>query len=454
MALVEIEAVTFAELDSGLLHGRSIDLPHQGSRTSGRSIDVAGWVIGRSSPAVAVELLNSGKVIRRLRVDHLRPDVAAAFPQLTGAAQSGFHDRVRLPGFAGGALELRVVLADQQRVPLGTIRARRSWSEAAIDTPLVSVIIPCYKQAHFLGDAIESVLAQTYPHSEIVVVDDGSPDNTEAVATRYPAVRYTRQDNQGLAAARNTGLRRSNGDFLVFLDADDRLLPAALETGLQCFHAHPECALVAGHFRLIGFDGQPWPTPLVFPPEQDSYLALLRINFIGNPATVLYRRSVFQAVTGFDPSIDATADYDLYLRVARDFPIHYHGQVVADYRKHGANMSADMAVMLASVRKVRGRHWRVVRKSAAGRTAYRDGTRNWQHGCWGEKLVDQVRASVHQGEWGRVLRELLVLGRCYPRGIARLLAPSLIAAPPSSPERIDGRAPTDGTSQTTRWHAA
>ena len=98
---------------------------------------------------------------------------------------------------------------------------------------LVSVVIPCYNQAHFLGEAIESVLAQTYPHREIVVVDDGSPDNTREVASRYPGVRYVRQENQGLAAARNTGLRHSSGSYLVFLDADDRLLPEALEVGLR-----------------------------------------------------------------------------------------------------------------------------------------------------------------------------------------------------------------------------
>src|SRR5918997_500688 len=107
---------------------------------------------------------------------------------------------------------------------------------------LVSVVIPCYNQAHFLGEAIESVLSQTYPHFEVVVVDDGSTDNTQEVAARYPGVRYIRQENQGLAGARNAGIRRSNGSFLVFLDADDRLLPRALEAGLKALKEHPECA--------------------------------------------------------------------------------------------------------------------------------------------------------------------------------------------------------------------
>src|SRR5215212_9690625 len=104
---------------------------------------------------------------------------------------------------------------------------RNPWKEQQGSPPLVSVVIPCYNQAHFLSEAIESVLAQTHPNFEIIVVDDGSTDNTSEVAARYPGVRHIRQDNQGLAAARNTGLRESKGTCLVFLDADDRLLPNA-----------------------------------------------------------------------------------------------------------------------------------------------------------------------------------------------------------------------------------
>src|SRR5919107_192619 len=108
-----------------------------------------------------------------------------------------------------------------------------------VGTDLVSVVIPCYNQAHFLSEAIESVLAQTYPYFEIIVVDDGSTDNTSEVAGRYSGVRCIRQDNQGLSGARNSGLRHSKGEYLVFLDADDRLLPQALEVGLECLRAYP-----------------------------------------------------------------------------------------------------------------------------------------------------------------------------------------------------------------------
>src|SRR5919199_424046 len=135
-----------------------------------------------------------------------------------------------------------------------------SWTdqkeETSVQEPsVVSVVIPCYNQAHFLGEAIESVLAQSHPHFEIVVVNDGSTDNTSEVATRYPGVRCIRQDNQGLSAARNSGLARSGGKYVVFLDADDRLLPEALEAGLECLKAHPECAFASGRYRIIAGDG-------------------------------------------------------------------------------------------------------------------------------------------------------------------------------------------------------
>src|SRR5215217_1494790 len=98
--------------------------------------------------------------------------------------------------------------------------------------PLISVIIPCYNQAKYLGEAIESVLGQTYRNFEIIVVDDGSTDDTVEVAGSYGEVECVEQENRGLAEARNAGVRASKGEYLVFLDADDRLLARAFEAGV------------------------------------------------------------------------------------------------------------------------------------------------------------------------------------------------------------------------------
>src|SRR5437867_3004984 len=121
--------------------------------------------------------------------------------------------------------------------------------------PSVAVVITSYNHAHFLADAIASVLAQTHRASEIIVVDDGSTDDVAAVVARYPAVKLVRQSNQGLAAARNRGLHEAHTDKVIFLDADDRLLPHAVAAGLGCFGRSPACGFVYGGYRRVFMNG-------------------------------------------------------------------------------------------------------------------------------------------------------------------------------------------------------
>jgi glycosyltransferase involved in cell wall biosynthesis len=272
-----------------------------------------------------------------------------------------------------------------------------------------------------LGEAIESVLNQSYPHFEIIVVDDGSKDNTSEVAARYPGVRLIRQENQGLSGARNAGIRHSEGEYVVFLDADDRLLPGALEAGLECFEANPECAFVSGYCNNIATDGSPLsPPPRYLHVGGDPYLALLRANYIMMPAMVVYRRSVFESVGGFDTSLKAAEDYDMYLRIARRFPVRSHERVVAEYRRHDTSMSRNPALMLStSVAVLRSQ-----RKHLRGHKRYKEA---YKYGIWrrqgnyGFLLVDEVRAHVKEHEWKRALRGALVLLRYYPRGLALVL---------------------------------
>src|SRR5688500_17070697 len=107
-------------------------------------------------------------------------------------------------------------------------------SEEYREDPLVSVIITCFNQGHFLAEAISSVLKQTHKPLEIIVVDDGSTDNTKAVALNFPEVYYIYQNNAGLSDARNTGIDNSRGEYLVFLDADDWLYQDGIRTNLVC----------------------------------------------------------------------------------------------------------------------------------------------------------------------------------------------------------------------------
>lgn len=281
---------------------------------------------------------------------------------------------------------------------------------------LVSIVIPCFAQAHFLGDAIESVLRQTYDRFEIIVINDGSPDDTAAVASRYP-VRYFEQENAGLAAARNAGLRRSRGEFVVFLDADDRLLPGALRVNAARLCADPALAFVAGASRYIARDGTPLRTnPPPRPPSTGAYSELLRRNRIRMPAMVMFRRLVFERVGDFDTTVDACADYDIYLRVSRLYPVAFHEEIVAEYRRHGANMSLDPALMLRQLSVVMRRQRRHVGNDAALSAVLEDGLRNMQE-YYGDQLADRIRERVRAGkELHRALADAARLFALHPRG--------------------------------------
>jgi len=283
------------------------------------------------------------------------------------------------------------------------------------------VVIPCYNQAHFLSEAIESVLGQSYPHFEVIVVDDGSQDDTAQVASAYASedarVRLLRQENRGLAGARNRGLAESTGEYVVFLDSDDRLMGEALEVGVRELESHPECAFVSGHYRPIGADGDAYAVSRQDRVGGDHYLALLRDNYISMPACVMYRRWVFEEVGGFDGSVDAAADWDLYLRVARRFPIYHHGRVVADYRWHGANMTADPALMLRSTVSVLHGQKQHIKGSKRHEEAYEQGIKLFREHN-GMNLAKEVRSHVRRRDLGRALRGALVLARYYPQGLS------------------------------------
>jgi len=288
------------------------------------------------------------------------------------------------------------------------------------ESPRVSVIIPCYNQAHFLGEAINSVLDQTCSEFEVIVIDDGSTDRTVEVARQFD-VRCHQQTNQGLAAARNAGLGIAAADYLVFLDADDRLLPTALETGLCSLGGRPDCAFASGHCRLIQADGSPTWTPPQPCVRQDHYHALLRGNYIWSPATVMYRRAPLESMGGFNPAVSPAADYDIYLRLARTFPVHCHGTVVAEYRRHSASMSRDAALMLDCVSEVLRSQWQFVAGDKQGEAAYALG--RW---CWEElylkELGTQVRSQLRSGgPWSQATQGMLTMARYYARRAGRKL---------------------------------
>ena len=289
----------------------------------------------------------------------------------------------------------------------------------------VSVVIPCYNQGRFLGEAIASADAQWSLVSEIVVVDDGSTDETRAVATRDPSVRYLHQERRGLSAARNSGWHASSGDHIAFLDADDRLLPGAIEAGIEALERWPRAAFAFGHYELMDEEGAVLPTwrerriaddqsftsgdfELVLPDGRragrspqprrvsDHYTAMLRRNYISMHAAVLYGRAVLEETAGFDSRLSALEDYDLYLRVTRTHPVACHDRVVAQYRRHPAAMSRDMLNMLRMALFVLREQRPYLAELPGATEAYEEGLTFWKR-HYGKQLIRSVPSHLAAG---------------------------------------------------------
>jgi glycosyltransferase involved in cell wall biosynthesis len=274
--------------------------------------------------------------------------------------------------------------------------------------PRVSIVIVCYNQARYLREAIQSALTQTCGDIEVLVVDDGSTDETRDVALSFPSVRYVHQRNQGLAAARNTGIGETASPYLLFLDADDRLLPEAAQSGLECFQAHPQSGFVFGTFRNIYDDGSSAPCETGAAVEADHYWHLLQGNFIGMHAAVLYSREALIDVGGFDSHLPACEDYDLYLRISRVWPVRRHDGLIAEYRQHDHNMSRDYAFMLESVLSVLQMERERAPVNHRHKEALRTGIRVWRE-YYGELLIREWKERKH-------VRQLLPILRRYPGG--------------------------------------
>lgn len=237
---------------------------------------------------------------------------------------------------------------------------------------LVSVIIPCYNHGRYLARAIDSVLSQPYSNVEIIVVDDGSVDNTREVAEGYPTVKYQYQQNQGLSAARNTGIDHSEGSFLIFLDADDWLLKNAIGINSGYLEHDKSLGFVSGAY-IISKQGVEQEVKRQV--NSEHYLRLLQGNYISMHATVMYNRKVFRNIR-FDPELRACEDYDVYLRVTRDFPVLHHTHLIAAYFHHDSNMSSDYSLMLEYSTRVLKSQEPFLR-SASERMAMKKGLSYW-----------------------------------------------------------------------------
>ncbi len=222
----------------------------------------------------------------------------------------------------------------------------------------VSVIIPAFNYAQYLEGAVRSALGQTHQPVEVIIVDDGSTDGTPGLGARlaheHAAVRYLRQRNAGLSAARNTGIAVAAHPFLTFLDSDDEFLPGMVATLMQAFRSRPaSTGLVACATIRIDEHG----TPI----GQKRYRSrgsrpftpadiLMKTRF---PCCVLVRRACFDSAGFFDTALRSSEDRDMWIRIGMRHGIYYVDEPLVRIRRHGGNMSRNTGRMRAAVRRVR-----------------------------------------------------------------------------------------------------
>lgn len=238
-----------------------------------------------------------------------------------------------------------------------------------IDDPIrVSVVIPTYNQSQFLACAIESVLANTMQPVDIVVVDDGGDDRAAVeVCARYARVRFMRQENQGVSATRNSGMRTSTGDWILFLDADDWLKEDAIANLASAVRSSPHVGLVIGRSERQSTDGlSKCQQSRLVDGSAGSYCGLLAADILWHPAQVLFRKNVLEENGGWKLRVGAE-DLELLLRIASRNSYVAIPNVVSVYFQHAGNASSDPWRMYRSIALCFRAHEEDARLSPAGR---------------------------------------------------------------------------------------
>lgn len=241
----------------------------------------------------------------------------------------------------------------------------------------VSAIITTYNYGHFIAGAIDSVLRQTRPPDEVVVVDDGSTDDTAAKVRPYEAqgVRYIYQQNAGAGAARNKGIQSTHGRLLAFLDADDRWLPNKLELQLEHLRCHPTAGLITGSEWQVNLERQRQGAPQDAPPvlfrrkpvgSAPMHRRLLVENIVGNPSIVLVKRACFEKAGLFDEGLRLGQDWDMWIRIARVCRIGIVDAPLLRFNFHSGSLTAGQReARVASNREIRRRYIHPVRSPLA-----------------------------------------------------------------------------------------
>ena len=215
------------------------------------------------------------------------------------------------------------------------------------NTSLVTVIVPSYNSRAFVTAAVDSVLSQSYPNVELIVVDDGSTDDTKQVLENYgDKIRYLFKTNGGVSLARNFGIEQARGEYVAFLDADDSWLPEKLEKQIEAINSSPNAGAAHTSFYLgnqnLEIVGKRKPLRSIRNVLEDLFFVG---NVIGTPSSVVAKKSIFEEIGGFDPELSQCADWDMWIKLALKTDFAFVDEPLIIYRQHDGNMSKNARLL-------------------------------------------------------------------------------------------------------------
>lgn len=267
-----------------------------------------------------------------------------------------------------------------------------------MSNPQVSIIIPCWNGEAYLSEAIASAVSQTHKAIEVIVVDDGSTDGSLEVARTFPTIEILSQKNAGVSAARNAGLARSKGEFIVFLDADDRLHSEAVRCHLAAFDKSDAIGMVYGSTRIVDAQGR-----VIGHSAQAAKSFSWKDVLMGvtpTPSQAMLRRDSLVRAGLFNPSVALGEDFDLYLRVTRLSEGYCHGEVVADYRRHPQQATKQPSASLVSILGVVENFRSLSSNSVRDEEIWARARRHWTT-YYGQYIPFEVVKTVLKLDWRR-----------------------------------------------------
>jgi glycosyltransferase involved in cell wall biosynthesis len=283
------------------------------------------------------------------------------------------------------------------------------------DRPLISVVLPTYNSGRFLAAALDSALAQTYPNIEVIVINDGSTDDTVEVLARYPGrVRSFTQTNQGVSCARNRGVEKSRGEYIAFLDADDLWDPEKLTKQLPLFRT-PDTGMVYCGLDYIDEHGLSLGQSTL---GAEGWV-LKEIALLTSPgvptsgSTPLLRRNCLDSVGGFDENLSTSADWDLVRRIACRFRVAMVREPLVKYRQHPSAMHRNIPIFEADMRYAMGKMF--VDDAAASVHALK-------RRCYANLHLTLAGSYLHAGAKGECAKHALRAMMSSPAALAYILA--------------------------------